>query len=429
VSVKRGAVGSFVVAAGLVLAPLSTSPALADTTTPSWVQIDTPAPGPVSGLVDVNVTALADTADGMALSMQLLVDGAAYPGAHGCSTPASPGNTTSPYSCQVVIPWDATELSGTHQLVAELTTNLGNKIDSPAVSVQVNNPAPTIQLVSPASAYVTAGTVVLKAVGSIAGGQTDTGAGIEFLLDGNLAGASSCAVNGSCTGTYIWNASHVSGAHTLQVKFVTRDGRSAVTPVQTLHLVHPVDVTLDKINPVAAGTAGTVTGTVTATDTNAPAAGAPVTLTFTPVGGGTSSTVHTTTGTNGTFHVSWTTKSNTTVAATAGGDTNWAAATAVPALLQVEAPVSCTLTHSRIAHGKYDTITCKSPATPNGTGTVLQYRAAGGKWVVLAKPVLNAGKFTRTFKISKKGSYQMAVLISTTRTFDGGYDQVALKVT
>jgi hypothetical protein len=425
---KRGAVGTFVLAAGLVIAPVSETPAAADTTTGTSAQIVTPTAGSaVTGLVDVEATGQVDPTDGFAQSMQLLVDGTALPQSYGCSNPASPGNTTSPYSCQVVIPWDATGLSGSHTLQAALTTNV-NTVDSPSVTVTVNNPRPTVALDSPAPGVV-AGLVALKASGSLPGGQTDVVQQIQYWIDGALVSTLAC-INPECPTTYYWNTVGHTGAHTVEVKLLTRNGSVAAGPVENFQVVRPIQVTVDFPNAVTAGTSTSITGHVTATDIDSPAAGVTVKVTFTPATGS-PSTVATTTAANGTFRVSYTPRTKTTISATVIGTNVWqASSTDMTTLLQVDAVVPCALSHSTVQHGRSDTLTCQASGMPSGTRADVQERVSAGKWVLLtAAGHFSGGKVKYTFTLKKKGSYTLAVLIGNNTVYSGGYGQTHVKVT
>lgn len=424
---KRGSVGTFVVAAGLVIAPVLESPAAADTASGASAQITSPTGGTISGLVDVTASGLATQAGDYAQSMQLLVDGTLLPQSYGCSTSASPGNTTSPLSCQVTIPWDATGLSGTHTLVAAFTTNISGVVDSPSVTVTVNNPPPTVALVSPAAGAVT-GLVALKATGSITGGQTDVVQQIQYWIDGALASTVAC-INPECPTTYYWNTAGHAGAHTVQVKLLTHNGSVAAGPVENFQVVRPTAITLDFPNAVTSGTATSATGRVMATDTNTGVAGASVKVTFTPATGS-PTTIATTTAADGTFRVHYTPRTNTKITATVAGTNLWQAnSTATSTLLQVDSVVSCSLTHSTVQHGKSDTLTCQASGMPAGTAATVQYNSSGRKWTVLTNNAhFSGGKVKYTFTLKKKGTYTLAVLIDNNAVYAGGYGQTHVRV-
>jgi hypothetical protein len=167
-----------------------------------------------------------------------------------------------------------------------------------------------------------------------------------------------------------------------------------------------------------------------ATDTNAGAAGAPVKVTFTPVTGS-PTTVATTTAADGTFRVSYTARSNTTITAAVVGSNLWQAnATAMSTLLQLTPVVSCSLTRATVQHGKSDTLTCRAPAMPSGTRATVQYRVSGRKWAVLTSNVqFSGGKAKYTFTLKEKGGYTVAMLIDNNSIYIGGYGQAHLKVT
>jgi hypothetical protein len=94
-----------------------------------------------------------------------------------------------------------------------------------------SNPPATVALLSPAPGNV-AGSVALKAVGTIAGAQSDAGQQLEFWIDGGLASVAGCSLP-SCSATCSWNTNGHGGAHTVQVQFLLRNEVARRPPCRT----------------------------------------------------------------------------------------------------------------------------------------------------------------------------------------------------
>jgi len=170
----------------------------ADTTPPS-VSITSPANGAtVSGTIQVSATASDNV--GVA-GVQFFVDGSAL----------GSEDTTSPYA----VPWNTTTASnGSHRLTATARDAAGNRATSSQVSVTVSNapPAdttpPTVSITSPANGATVSGTIQVSATASDNVGV----AGVQFFVDGSALGSE------DTTSPYAvsWNTTTASnGSHTL----------------------------------------------------------------------------------------------------------------------------------------------------------------------------------------------------------------------
>ncbi|MBL7738170.1 MAG: hypothetical protein JNK14_03055 [Chitinophagaceae bacterium] len=212
---------------------------VADTESPT-VSISSPAPGNVSGTINVNASANDNT--GVA-GVQFQLDGVNL-GAE---------DAVAPYS----ITWNtATATNGVHSLTAVARDAAGNITTSAAVSVTVNNDTqvPSVSITEPSGGTVQ-GTI------NVSAGATDnTGvAGVQFLLDGVNLGAEDV----TAPYTISWNTATITdGSHTLTARARDAAGNTATsTPV----VVTVQNNTQDTESPsvaITSPTGGTVSGTI-----------------------------------------------------------------------------------------------------------------------------------------------------------------------
>ncbi|WP_224249512.1 Ig-like domain-containing protein [Hyalangium gracile] len=162
--------------------------------TPPSVSITSPAGGTVLGGI-ATISANASDSYGVA-QVELLVDG----------TPTAT-DTTAPYG----LSWDTkTATNGSHTLTARATDRNGNIATSQAVSVTVDNAAPTVAITSPAPGATVAGLVSLQA-----NTTDDTGvARVDFFVDGVLLASDSTAPFSVSWDSGSW----MNGSHALSAK-------------------------------------------------------------------------------------------------------------------------------------------------------------------------------------------------------------------
>jgi len=175
---------------------------------------DTTAPtvsltGPSSGSFvkgTINVTANASDNVGV-VGVQFYLDGVAL----------SSQDTASPYS----ISWNTTTAgNGSHTLTAKASDAAGNSTTSTAISVTVDNSAPTISISNPTAAGSVSGTINVTATA----GDNSGVAGVLFYLDGYALGSEDTTSPFS----YSWNSTTASnGSHTLTA--VARDAAGNTT--------------------------------------------------------------------------------------------------------------------------------------------------------------------------------------------------------
>jgi hypothetical protein len=242
-----------VVAAASLLMPLLPTAAQAAAGDPT-VSITAPADGStVWGRVPVAVSGATDPlGTDTPAQLQLFVDGAA--------TPAQTFNcpvTATPNACDTTFTWDATGLSGAHVLTAAIVTTGAVTIISSAVNVTVNNPAPTVSITSPTSGDTVFGSVSVAVTGAVDTTLTDAPSKLLLSVDGGTPQSVNCPAPGptnSCTHSFTWDATGLTGSHSLTA---TIDTNNAVQAVST-----PVNVTVKNPAPVVAITSPANSGTV-----------------------------------------------------------------------------------------------------------------------------------------------------------------------
>ena len=170
----------------------------ADTTAPT-VALTAPASG---ALLRGAATVSANASDNVGVAgVQVRIDG----------NPVGAEDTTSPYS----VSWDTTTaVNGSHALTAVARDAVGNVTTSAAVTVTVDNAAPTVSVSAPA------GGSTLSASTNVTASAADNTAvaGVQFRLDGTALGAEDTSAPYAVT----WDTATASnGAHTLTA--VARD--------------------------------------------------------------------------------------------------------------------------------------------------------------------------------------------------------------
>jgi hypothetical protein len=225
-----------------------------DMSTP--IGIDNTAPtvnvsGPAnSSFVSGTINVTASASDNVSVAgVQFLLDG----------NNLGAEDISSPYSAS----WNtAATSSGTHTLTARARDAAGNNTTSTAITVTVDNVAPSGSIASPAAGII-AGNVDITANAS----DNNNVAGVQFLLNGANLGVE------DVTAPYLftWNTPGVAdGNYTLTIR--VRDVAGNITtsaPVAVNVLNHPADTefpTVSIISPAAGEITGTINITATAND-------------------------------------------------------------------------------------------------------------------------------------------------------------------
>ncbi|BEP13042.1 hypothetical protein acdb102_13530 [Acidothermaceae bacterium B102] len=235
------------------------------------VTLTAPAAGAtVSGVVPVTADGEVDASQvDTAGTMQLFADGAAVGGPVDC-----PGTTK---SCPVSFSWDASALLGPHKLHLKFVTGNGVVVTTADETVNVVIVPPTATVTAPAAGASVSGVVAVAATGVTDSRQSDNPATLQLLIDGAAVGTpTACpAASHTCSLPYSWDTTGLTGAHTVQSKLVTVKGVTALSAVTTVAVVSPAPTAVITSpaagSTVARGVTVTVSGTVDATQTDAPA--------------------------------------------------------------------------------------------------------------------------------------------------------------
>ncbi len=168
-------------------------------------------------------------------------------------------DTTAPYS----VTWDTTSsTSGAHILKAIARDAAGNTTTSAAISVTVDNAAPTVSISAPTNGSTVTGTVIVSANAS----DDVSVSGVQFKLDGNNLSSEDTTAPYSVS----WNTtSATDGTHTLSA--VARDAAGHTTTSASISVT--VNNSPFSVVVTAPSANATVTGSVTVSATASGAAG------------------------------------------------------------------------------------------------------------------------------------------------------------
>jgi hypothetical protein len=236
---------------GALLAPVASAQAVSY---PSVV-IDSPATNAtVTGLTSVKVTAQTDPkGTDLVGPMTLYIDGQVGGGDNSCFPQVA--------SCTAYFLYDWSGMTGSHTEQVKMTTKNGVTVSSPVITVNAVSPAPTVSILAPAGgATVSGASVSVQTTGTVDPSQDEDFPGtMALLVDGTSVASDNCGVSStsSCPKTLSWiTTGWALGAHTLQAKFTTSHGNSALSA--------GVKVTLaaDPTAPVVTLTAPTAGSTV-----------------------------------------------------------------------------------------------------------------------------------------------------------------------
>ena len=122
--------------------------------------------------------------------------------------------------------------------------------------------AATVSVTAPANGATVSGPVTLTAVGNAASG--DHAESLSFKIDGQDADFEICSSTvASCTKSYVWDATGLSGQHTVQVTFESQNGPDVTSAVTTVTVVSPAP-TVTVTSPAPGGLVPSGTAAVTA---------------------------------------------------------------------------------------------------------------------------------------------------------------------
>ena len=177
-------------------------------------------------------------------------------------------------SCPVALSWDASGQNGNRDLTVVFQTTSGATKTSAVTTVRATTAPPVAAVTLPANGATVSGPLSIVTTGSITL-PGDSATSLQLLIDGVVTSAtpSPCSAT-PCSVTYGWDTTGLNGSHTLQAKFVTRKGFSALSPVTTINIVSPLPTAVI-LSPTTSSTVHrtaviTVSGAVDATQTDSP---------------------------------------------------------------------------------------------------------------------------------------------------------------
>ncbi|MGA2471513.1 MAG: Ig-like domain-containing protein [Solirubrobacteraceae bacterium] len=133
-------------------------------------------------------------------------------------------------ACQVSLTWNATGLSGTHALTAQVTTQTGVSATSAPVDVTVDSPGPTVEITSPVSGSPLEGSMTIEVTAATDPSQVDYPSGITVSYGVNHGiGNVRCQAQPTCSGSVQWNTTGLTGQQTLTAVVNTNTGRTATS--------------------------------------------------------------------------------------------------------------------------------------------------------------------------------------------------------
>ena len=211
------------------VAPGATSAPARAATSPPSVSISSPSNGStVKGSVTITATATANSGDEV---VRINFND----GANGLSSYYCDGGQT----CTGSIQWDATGLSGQHSITASASTYDGYESTSSAVVVNVQSPAPTVTIDSPKAGATVAGTITVQASAATDPSQSDYPDRISVSDGVNSIGDIYCQGQQTCSGSVQWQATGLSGPHTLTATVQTDNELVVTSPGTTVTVVSP----------------------------------------------------------------------------------------------------------------------------------------------------------------------------------------------
>jgi hypothetical protein len=205
------------------------------TSPPPTVSIASPAEGATgSGVVTVNATGTVDASQvDYGKSMQLFVN----------NTPEDTITCPVTKSCPATLTWDGTGVNGTRTLKVVFTTHAGESA-SDSRNVLMTTTPPVAVITTPGNAATVSGPISVVATGTVNSAQKDTPGSMQLLIDGAAVSAAqpctgTAAAPRVCSLAFTWDTTGLSGAHSLQAKFLTQKGFGALSPVNTINVRSP----------------------------------------------------------------------------------------------------------------------------------------------------------------------------------------------
>jgi hypothetical protein len=326
-------------------------------------------------------------------------------------------------SCTVSAEWPATGLSGQHSLTAEAETNEGATATSAAVPVTVVSPPPTVQITGPSAGTTVEGTVAVAADAATDPSQDDYPTEIKLYDGVNDIGRITCQGQQTCQGQVEWEATGLTGSHTLTAIVSTnRDVSVTSAPVSVTVLSPPPKVSITSPAngaPLRGVKAVAVSGSTAESQDEYP--------TEITVDDGTSEIgsvrcqgQQTCAGT-----VQWDTselKGAHALTATIHTSRD-REATSRPVYVGVtpgkhRANVSCHIDSLHVRRGQYDRGSCIAHGVPKGTAVVVQYRVSGQDWTSAPRGSISAsGEYVFKVRSRYRVTFEVSVLVAASSRY------------
>jgi hypothetical protein len=333
-------------------------------------------------------------------------------------------NCQNQQSCTASVEWHATGLSGQHSLTAEAETNEGAKATSAAVPVTVVSPPPTVAITSPAAGATIEGTVTVVASAATDPSQEDYPTEISVYDGVNDIGHIDCQAQRTCQGQVEWQATGLTGAHTLTAVVSTHRSLSVTSAPANVTVLSPPP----KVSITHPANHTPLRGTITIAVSGQTARSQDEYPTEIVVNDGTSEIgsvscqgQQTCAGT-----VQWDAHGLKGVhVLTAVIHTNRnREATSSPVYVgghlgKPHAKVSCHLHSLHVRRGRYDNGSCTAYGVPQGTGVVVQYRVSGQGWTNGAKGSISAaGRYFFKFRSRHRVTFEVSVLVGASSRYE-----------
>ena len=319
--------------------------------------------------------------------------------------------------CDVTYAWDTTGLTGTHTLLARVTTVTGRTAVSAPVTITVVSPSPAVVITTPAAGAVVRGTATIAVTGSTDPSQTDEPSYVEVFADGSLLDTQFCGdvrpVTEVCDVTYGWDTTGLAGRHTLSARVSTLNGRTATTS-RTVTVFSGTRTSVTVAPAVKPGTRVTVRGRVTTTADGRGLAGATVRVRLSPAVGA-ARTVTVRTSSTGSWSTTATVRTSTTVVASVVATAAYGASSRT-ATQRVKAPLRSRFSASTTRPGRTLRGTASATYLPAGTTVAMQYRDSAG-WHTFARFRAPGSSFTFWVKFNGRGTYLLRLVTASNRVY------------
>ena len=396
------------VSLGVFFAPVS----LAWGTTGLTVSITSPTAGAtIDGTI--TLTALASEAPNLgSVDSITFYDGANKIGYYLCTTAAQP--------CAASVTWDGSGLSGQHSLTAVAVGFLnGAQTTSAPVAVTVVSPPPTVSITGPTAGSTVSGAIAVTATAATDASQSDYPTTI-VLSDGvNALGDITCEAQSTCQGSVKWNATGLTGPHTLTATVQTHTGLTATSTPVMVTVLSP-GPTVRILSPAAGASLGRkihigVSGRTDPTQVDYP--------TSIKVYDGAQSigVVRCQGQETCTGSVSWDARKLTGEQQLVAVIRTHTQRSAMSAPVDVGVAIKkimprCTLSSLSVAVGQPVRGQCTLTGAPTGTYVAVQYRS-NGRWLTVVSGDVSRGRFVFTLLDSQPTTTDLWVFVSgTSRT-------------